>query len=167
MPDFVGLLCVRPAKSGGLSRVMHLDQVHKVLEREYPHVLPRMFKPFWLFRNGQHGPDEEPVISEPIFEYRNGRLAARFSIHMVLGGYRHKGVPIDRETQEALTAIETIFERNDLLFEFGMKRGQIQYVANLQIGHSRTEFEDFDDAELKRRLVRIWMRDQGGRSYVG
>jgi len=167
MPDYVGLLCLQAAREGGLSRVMHLNQVHSLLQAHHPEVLPRLFEPFWLFRNGQHDPDEPPVIAEPIFNHVNGRLCARFGIHMILGGYRHRGEPLDTRGVAALAAIENVFAMPDYQFEFAMHRGQIQFVQNLQIGHSRSDFVDFDEPERKRCLVRSWLRARGRPSYTG
>ncbi len=48
-----------------------------------------------------------------------------------------------------------------------IERGQIQYVNNLEIGHSRTDFVDHDEADQRRHLVRLWLRDFGERGYNG
>lgn len=167
MPDYVGLLCVRAAKLGGHSRVMHLNQLYNVLHERYPEVLPRLFEPFWLFRNGQHAPEEPPVISEPMFRWADARLTARFGIHMVLGGYKTQGEPLDTRAHAALDALDDVFNMEEFIFEFSMERGQIQFVHNLQVGHSRTEFSDHDDPALKRRLLRMWMREAGRPNYLG
>src|SRR3954462_4762467 len=49
-PDYVGLLCVRPAQRGGLSRVMSFLTAHnRMLERDRA-LLPRLYEPFWFDR---------------------------------------------------------------------------------------------------------------------
>jgi len=48
-----------------------------------------------------------------------------------------------------------------------MQAGQFQFVNNKVIGHSRTQFEDFEEPDERRHLVRLWMRDKGDRSYPG
>ena len=48
-----------------------------------------------------------------------------------------------------------------------MEPGQVQFVDNLAIGHSRTQFEDFEEPERRRHLVRLWLRNAGDRSYPG
>ena len=48
-----------------------------------------------------------------------------------------------------------------------MQPGQIQYVNNREIGHSRTAFTDHAEPEFRRYLVRLWMRDAGHRGYRG
>src|SRR5947209_14753458 len=46
MPVFVGLLCVRPAKQGGMSRVMSFATAHNALRERHRDVLPRLYQPF-------------------------------------------------------------------------------------------------------------------------
>ena len=51
--------------------------------------------------------------------------------------------------------------------EHYMQPGQIQYVNNRAIGHSRTAFVDHADPGLRRYLVRLWLRDAAHRGYCG
>ena len=57
-PDYVCLLCLHPAKEGGVSQVMSVATVHDALERRYPELMPRLYKPFWYDRHAEHQPDE-------------------------------------------------------------------------------------------------------------
>lgn len=167
MPDYVGLLCFHPAKSGGISKTIRFEHVHDLMRQHYPEHLPRLYEPFWLFRNGQHPADEPPVLSAPMFEQQDGKIRARFGLHMVYGGYRHLRLEIDSATQAALHAVEQVFEQPAHQFSFSMERGQIQFVRNIELGHKRTAFIDHEDPALQRNLVRIWLRDQGGPGYFG
>ena len=38
-----------------------------------------------------------------------------------------------------------------------LERGDLQLLNNFVIWHSRTSFEDFDDPDQKRHLMRLWM----------
>lgn len=78
-----------------------------------------------------------------------------------------RGEPVDAETAAATAALDEIFARPELIAEHPMEPGQIQYVNNREIGHSRTAFVDHAAPELRRYLVRLWLRDSGHRSYHG
>ena len=52
-------------------------------------------------------------------------------------------------------------------FQFRLEAGQIQYVANREIGHSRTAFHDFEEVERRRLLIRLWLRNEGAQGYIG
>lgn len=51
--------------------------------------------------------------------------------------------------------------------DFTLHAGQIKYVLNYQCIHGRSAFEDTGDADDKRHLVRILLRDDDARSYMG
>lgn len=166
LPDFVGLLCLRPAKRGGLSRVLSFETAHNAIRERHGDVLARLYRPFYFDRQREHFPDEPTTYSAPVFENKGG-LSARLGIHQVHSGYAMQGEEMDAETAQAISALEDVFSDPTLQFQFMMEAGQIQYVNNKAIGHSRTEFEDFDDPDSRRHLVRIWMREKGGRAYPG
>ena len=48
-----------------------------------------------------------------------------------------------------------------------MDPGQIQFLNNLAVGHSRSAFVDHEEPDRRRHIVRIWMRDHGHRGYRG
>jgi len=50
---------------------------------------------------------------------------------------------------------------------FQFEPGQIQLIDNRALGHKRTAFRDWPEAERKRLLVRLWLRDRGSRAYNG
>ena len=74
---------------------------------------------------------------------------------------------IDRDGEAALAATLGIFEEDGLSVDFGLEPGQIQFVDNRAIGHSRTAFIDDPDPARRRHLVRLWLRDHGRRAYTG
>lgn len=38
-----------------------------------------------------------------------------------------------------------------------LEPGEINYLKNNAVLHARTEYQDFDDPERKRHLVRLWL----------
>ncbi len=167
MPEVVALLCLRPAKSGGRSRVMSFDTVHNRLLETAPEVLPRLYRPFWFDRQREHRPDEEPTFAAPVFTGDGEQVKARLGLHQVRNAYAMRGEALDPEGAAAIAALEAVFAEPGLQFDFEMAAGQIQFVDNLAIGHSRTQFEDFEEPARRRHLVRLWMRDAGDRAYTG
>ena len=165
-PDYVGLLCLRRAKSGGHSRVLSFHTVHNRLLAAHRDHLRRLYGPFWFDRQREYRPGEDPIFAAPVFE-DTGELRARFSVHQITGGYALRGEPIDSEGEAAITAMLEIFDDDDLSVDFDLEPGQMQFVQNRALGHSRTAFVDHSDPDRKRHLVRLWMRDQGRRAYPG
>ena len=60
-----------------------------------------------------------------------------------------------------------IFEDDGLSIDFDLEPGQMQFVDNRALGHSRTAFVDYPEPAHKRHLVRLWLRDGGRRAYPG
>ncbi len=166
MPEIVGLFCLRQAQTGGLSRAISFQTAHNCLLADYPDLLPRFYQPFPFDRQKEHFAGEEPIFSAPLFEY-DGRLRARLAPYQVKNAFAMRGEPVDAETAAATTALDEIFSRSELIAEHYMQPGQIQYVNNRAIGHSRTGFVDHVNPDLRRYLVRLWLRDAGRRGYRG
>ena len=167
LPDYVGLLCRNPAKSGGVSRFCSLYSVHQRLLDRFPAQLERLYQPMYFDRQKEHAEGAPPVCLAPYFSWRGERLFARANSSLVRKGYEVTGEPMDAALADALDAVDEVCAADDLWYESPLERGQIQYLNNHEIGHYRSAFEDYDEPERKRHLYRLWHREEGGSSYDG
>jgi alpha-ketoglutarate-dependent taurine dioxygenase len=167
-PDYVCLLCLHPAKQGGVSQVASVATVHQALEECFPELMGRLYEPFWYDRHAEHQPDEPATFAAPVFERgADGTVKARLALSEIFAGYELRDERMDNETAAALAAVQAVFDRPDLRVELDFEPGQIQYVNNRATGHARTEFVDHPERERRRHLVRLWLRDSGRRGYRG
>jgi alpha-ketoglutarate-dependent taurine dioxygenase len=167
-PEYVCLLCLHPARQGGISQVMSVATVHQALQERHPELMARLYQPFWYDRHAEHHPGEAKTYAAPIFERdADGTIKARLALSEIQAGYELRGERMDNETAAALAAVQSVFDQPELHVELGFEAGQIQYVNNRATGHARTEFVDFPEPERKRHLVRLWLRDAGKRGYRG
>ncbi len=167
-PDYVCLLCLHPARQGGVSQVMSVATVHEALQQRFPELVDRLYRPFWYDRHAEHHAGEPSTFAAPIFERgADGTVQARLALSEIFAGYELRGERMDDETAAALAAIQSVFERPELSVELDFAAGQIQYVNNRATGHARTEFVDHPEPERRRHLVRLWLRDGGRRGYRG
>lgn len=164
-PEYVALMCVHPASTGGLSRMISLTSVHNKLKAKHPDLLERLYQPFYFDRQREHLPDDAPYLAQPIFRY-DGQLRARVSPALVRSGYVIKEEKIDSQGDEALNALLDVMADQTLWHELKLERGQIQIANNQETGHARTSFVD-DPTRSKRLLQRLWLRDAGKRTYFG
>jgi len=165
-PDYVGLLCLRKAMSGGHSRVISFHTAHNALLVRFPEMLARLYEPFWFDRQREFHSGENPIFAAPVFE-GGAEIKARFSVHQINSGYALRGEPIDAAGATAVSTMLEIFEDDALSIDFDLEPGQMQFVDNRALGHSRTAFVDYSEPEQKRHLVRLWLRDHGRRAYSG
>ncbi len=166
-PEFVSLLCLQTAKSGGISRIVSFETARTRMAERHPDLLPRLYAPFLFDRQREHAPEGKEWIANPVFAERDGRLQARLSAHLIRKGYQLAGEAIDKKGDAALKALTAIIDEEALYKEFFFEPGQIQIVNNRRIGHKRTAFEDWPDPDRRRHLVRIWLRAHGRRFYNG
>jgi alpha-ketoglutarate-dependent taurine dioxygenase len=166
-PELVGLVCVNSARQGGVSRMVSLITVHHELQRRHPDLLPRLYRAFPWDRQAEHAPDDEKVAWQPVFQRGGQGLLARYNEALILNGEALAGCALDGEGREALAAMREIAEAPTCRVEFTIDRGQIQYLNNHGLAHSRTAFEDWEDAPLKRHLIRLWNRDEGRPTFQG
>jgi len=167
VPDYVGLFCRHPAKSGGVSRFCSLYSVHQRMLELYPDELARLYQPVLFDRQKEHREGAAPVCLAPYFSWRNGRMFARANASLIRKGYEVAGEPMDKTLVKALDAIDEVCASEDLWFEAPLKSGQIQYLNNHEVGHYRSAFEDYDEPKRKRHLYRLWHRETGSTSYDG
>ncbi len=166
-PEVVGLLCIKNAREGGISRCLSFYNIHNQLLRSAPDLLERLYQPFPHDRQKEFWPDESPIIEHPIFRESGGRLHVKFSPHQIRNAYQMLGRDMDDLSARALAAVEKLCRDPANWIEFSMEPGQIQYVNNLEAGHARGAFVDFEAPDEKRHMVRIWLRDAGRPDYCG
>jgi len=167
VPNYVGLFCKYPAKTGGLSRFCSLYTVHHRLAQKYPIALKRLYRPVYFDRQAEHAPSEPKTTLAPMFSWQNGKLFCRANSSLVRKGYEVADIKIDDELLGALDAIDEITSSPDLWVEAPLTRGQVQYLNNRELGHYRSDFVDHDDQSKKRHLFRLWHRNFGSTHYDG
>ncbi|MEO8627638.1 MAG: TauD/TfdA family dioxygenase [Betaproteobacteria bacterium] len=165
-PEYVCLLCQQTARQGGVSRLVSVYTVHNALLEHHADILPRLYQPFWYDRHAEHAAGDPTTYAAPIFDY-DGGLHARLAVREIVAGYELRGERMDDETRAALEAVESVFDQPELRIDLDFQPGQIQFVNNRATGHARTNFNDWPEPERKRFLVRLWLRDRGGRGYRG
>jgi alpha-ketoglutarate-dependent taurine dioxygenase len=156
--DYVGLQCLRTAKSGGLSQMVSAYAVHNVLLDEQPDMLETLYRPFHVDRRGGVRPGERLTIERPLFEWSGGELLCRYLRYWIEVGHEKVGQPLTSEQVRALDALDRVAARPELRVEFQLRPGDLYFLNNRWLMHNRTAFEDHAEPELKRHLVRLWLR---------
>jgi alpha-ketoglutarate-dependent taurine dioxygenase len=164
-PHYVSLLCLRPARSGGISGIVNFGWAFAQMSKRHPQLVGRLFEPFFFDRQREHASDDAMVCQHPLFERDGEQLIARLSHRQVVNGHMLAGQVLDDRGRAALEALEAILNETGTAKTFMFEPGQIQIINNRALGHCRTAFEDFQQTARKRHLVRLWLRDSGARGY--
>ena len=159
--DVIGLLCIRPAKSGGQSSLVSAIAVHNEMMRERPDLLEELYKPFYIDRRGELGREDEgndPYYAMPVFSYHKGLVSTRYIRGYIMSGQRFEDVPrLTAKQIEALDMFDAIAQQDGMALDFFMEPGDIQLANNYCVLHSRTSFEDHGELEKRRHLLRVWL----------
>jgi len=155
--DIVGLLCIRPAMRGGQSTIVSTTAVHDEIVRRRPDLAAVMYEPWWFDRKRGDGPDS--FAQCPVYAVNaTGRLFAFYGPDLYRTAQRGEGIP--KLSGEQLQAMELIGELNsspDYHLNMYFRAGQIQFINNYTVMHSRSAYEDFPDPALRRDLIRLWL----------
>jgi hypothetical protein len=156
--DIVGLLCLRPAKSGGTSRIASSTAIYAEIARRRPDLAATLHEPFPFDRNGEERPGEPPFFTLPLCRVAEGRLRTFYIGWYIRDSQRHAAAPRLTDAQrESIDLIDELAGDPEIHLDMDFRAGDIQWLKNAAILHSRTEFEDHPEPERKRHLLRLWL----------
>lgn len=166
-PRYFGLQALKTAKSGGRSGAVSLMTAHNEMRRRHPRLLERLYRPFWLNRYSEHGPNEPKASFHPVYAFDGNELSARFNPRNIYAGYDLVGKKMDDESRDAVAALKDVLAMPEMHVNFYLSAGQIIYFLNGGCAHRRTAYEDHNELERRRHMIRIFLRDEGARTYNG
>ena len=162
--DVVGLLCLRAAKSGGLSSLVSSTTIFNEMRRRRPDLLSVLLQPIETDRRGEVPEGSKPYFNIPVFNYHDGLISAIYQRQYIESARRFPGVePLSPLQLEALDLFDALADDPKLNLMMELEPGDIQLVHNHTILHDRTAFEDYPEPERKRHLLRLWLAPQGAR----
>ena len=157
MPDYVGLLCLRTAKSGGENQMLSAYSLHNALAERYPHVVETLYEPFCFDRRGEFVQGESPTTENPVFFWDGSELTIRYLNYYIHEGHRNAGNELSRKQRDALATVEQLLEDTELFVQFSLEPGQILLSNNHWILHNRNAYVDHDHPDQRRHYVRLWL----------
>jgi Taurine catabolism dioxygenase TauD, TfdA family len=162
--DVVGLLCLRAAKSGGLSSLVSSTTIFNEMRRRRPDLLKILLERIETDRRGEVPEGSEPYFSIPVFNWHEGLLSAIYQRQYIESARRFPGVaPLSPEQIEALNLFDDLANDPGLNLMMELQPGDMQFVHNHTILHDRTAFEDFPEPGRKRHLLRLWLAPPNAR----
>jgi hypothetical protein len=153
--DLVGLLCLEPARSGGISRIVSSITVYNTLLAERPELVDRLYQPFLLDAHGESGVDYVPI---PACRHAGDRLRTFWHSDYFRSSHDYERAPAFEPAERAvLDAYTAIASRPELYLDMELAKGDAQLLSNHTILHARTAYEDHTDPARKRHLLRLWV----------
>lgn len=156
--DIVGLMCLKTAKAGGESRIASAVAVHNEILRRRPDLLEILYQPFYYSRQGEEAPDEAPYYRAPIYSTEDGFFSSRYTRNHIRSTQRMEDLPKLTEDQTAaLDLLDEVAASEEFSFAMDFEPGDMQFINNHVIYHARTDYEDHEEPNRKRHLLRLWL----------
>jgi hypothetical protein len=163
--DYVGLLCLRTARSGGESMVCSSVTVYNRMLERWPDLVEVLTQDFYRSRFGETNPGELPYYKHPMFSFHEGYFCALGPGFTLEKAQALPGVPPFTAAQkEAIRRYrETAAE---CAADIPFTPGDIQLLNNFVTLHARRGYEDWPEVADRRHLLRLWLADAKGRPVL-
>ena len=158
--DHVGMLCLRPAASGGVSGYASALAVHNEMLRRCPELVPPLYEGFRLHRFGESADGE--VLTKapvPIFSVAEGVpniIYIRGYIDLAIDEGWYELTDLQKQ---ALDTFDEIARSPEFCLYMTLASGEATFTNNSLLLHNRSAFEDHEDPALSRHLLRLWLMD--------
>lgn len=153
--DLVALLCRRKAKSGGKSRLASSVAIHdRIAETRYD-LLEALYEPITVCKHDRTA--AKTWFPSPVFSFQDGYFACRYHYGRYPIDWEEPSAPaVTPKQAEALKLMQTLAQDPAFYLEISFEPGDLQLVVNHLLVHTRTDFEDYPDPDLKRHVLRAW-----------
>lgn len=166
--DCVGLLCVRHATEGGRSMIASATSIYNRVATERPEFLPILHKgfPHDLRGEGATAKLDETTPDIPVFSDFGGKISCCLNSKSSRTARDKQGRPMTELELAAIDYIERLAESDELCLGMDFRPGDIQFLNNYAIIHTRTAFRDDRDPDKRRLLLRLWLNLHEGRKLA-
>ena len=156
--EIVGLLCLRPARSGGLSSISNAVTVYREIEKTNPEYLEPLKRGYHYIRR-EAALTESPVSEKrvPVFGEKDGIVSCRIVSNQIEAGAKKMGKLLEGLERKALDRFVELSGSKPIRLDMDLQQGDIQLINNYTTLHSRTEYEDYPEPERRRHMLRLWL----------
>lgn len=163
--DVVGLICLHPGKSGGLSQLVSAQTIYNEIFDNRPDLLTPLLEPIATDRRGEVPVGMLPYLLIPVFSWFENNLTPFYQRQYIDSAQRFEEAPrLTQKHSEALNYFDDLANHPDLNLTMQLEKGDMQFVYNHALLHDRTAFEDWPEFGRKRHLLRLWLSIPGDRS---
>ncbi len=156
--DMATLGCYNAAKLGGSTMFTSGVSAFAALEAERPDLAELAKTDFYFSRQNEEAEDEGPYYGQPLIDFCDGRLFAKWNRNRVQSAQRFDSVPrLSALQHETMDVMDNILRRPEYMLTLNLQPGDLQIFNNHCMLHSRTDYEDFAEPEKKRLLWRLWI----------
>jgi hypothetical protein len=163
--DVVGLLCLKTAKAGGESFIASSMTLYNEVLARRPDLLPALFEPFPTDRRGEVPEGMQPWFEMPIFHWHAGRLTCIYVRQYIESAQAlfPQAKRLRRDQIQAMDLLDALVNDPQIHLSMAFLPGDMQFLHNHQILHSRNDFENWPEPARHRHLLRLWLAPAAAR----
>ena len=163
--DVVGLLCLKTAKAGGESFIASSMTIYNEILRRRPDLVPALFEPFPTDRRGEVPEGMKPWFDMPIYHWHAGKLTCIYVRQYIESAQQlfPEARRLTRAQVEAMDLMDELLNDPQIHLSMAFRPGDMQFLHNHQILHSRNDFENWPEPERHRHLLRLWLAPASAR----
>lgn len=156
--DVIAFLCWKQARSGGENQLISSQHLYNEIANRRPDLLAVLVQPFVYKRHTVDLGNNRSYCEQPIFSFTEEQFACSFLRVLINRAHADPELPnLSPQQIEAMDFLEAIAEETGQAFHFRQEPGDILLLNNWTTLHRRSAFEDFESAEEKRCLFRLWL----------
>jgi alpha-ketoglutarate-dependent taurine dioxygenase len=155
--DYVGLLCLRTARSGGINHLVDGRTAWQELSARAPREATWLEREYHVDRRDGVRAGEAPTVRRPVVERVDGRPHFRYLRPRIEAGHQKAEEPLTVEQLAALDLLDFTLRRRELQAELSLAPGEILWLNNRSVLHRHAAFEDYPEPERRQHLVRLWL----------
>ena len=118
-----------------------------------------LYEKFHFDKRGEIKDNESKTVFEPIFKIVNNELRCRYLRNYINDGQKIANSPLSKEQNKILDELDKIIHDENFSLSYDLKKYDMTFFNNHRIVHGRTSFEDFDEHEKKRYMIRVWIKN--------
>ncbi len=163
--DIVGLICLKTAQEGGESRLCSSTTIYNEVLKRRPDLLPLLFNPFPTDRRGEIPPGMKPWFDMPVFHWHQGHLSAIYSGQYIRSAQANfpEAPRLSAADHEAIDLVDALTNDPEISLKVEFRPGDMQFVHNHTMLHSRGDFVNWPEPERHRHLLRLWLAPRTAR----
>lgn len=156
--DVVGLLCLKTARSGGLSSFVSSVALYNEMLARRPDLAAALTRPIVHTRWGEIPEGRLPWAETPVFNPHAGGVVTTYVRSAIRKSQLMAAAPrVTDEQSAACDLLDSLAADPAFHLDMSFEPGDIQFLNNHWILHSRTAYEDHPEPAKRRHLLRLWL----------
>lgn len=157
--ELIILMVIRPAKAGGISRFSSSLAAWDIMQTTHPDLVQFLRTGFRCWRYGEQaiGQDEYTPYNVPVFSEKDGLRSVSYARQTIDRAHADLDIDLSLDQLVALNMFDSLVSNENYYFEIMLGKGDIAFINNYEVLHSRTAYEDDSDNQKGRLILRLWI----------